>query len=201
MNHHIKQNFENIRNLITQIEASNRQGKMLIFEEAVEKVILSILEKTDAGGQILFIGNGGSAAIASHMATDFWKNIGLKAMAFNDSVLLTCISNDHGYKYVFEKSIETFGTSSDILIAISSSGRSENILRGVQAAQAKGITVITLSGFKPDNPLRTMGHINFYVPESNYGHVECTHHILCHSFINVILSMNSKMQEKAVLYE
>ena len=196
---HIKQNFEDIRNLLGQIEATSKHGDTIVFEEAIEKVVHLLLEKVDAGGQILFIGNGGSSAIASHMAIDFWKNAGVKAMAFNDSVLLTCIGNDYGYKHVFEKPIEIFATPQDVLIAISSSGESENIIRGVQAAVAKGITVVTLSGFKPNNALRSMGGINFYVPATHYGHVECAHHVLCHSLVNVILSKNKKIQEKVAL--
>ena len=96
----------------------------------------------------MFIGNGASVAISSHMATDYWINGGIRAVAFNDSSLLTCISNDYGYKYVFEKSIEMFADNGDILFAISSSGKSENIcIKGVHTAKARECNAITLSGF------------------------------------------------------
>ena len=93
------------------------------------------------------------------MAIDFWKNGGIKAISFNDGPQLTCIGNDYGYKHVFEKPIEMFTDFGDILVAISSSGRSENILLGVQAAKLKGCRIITLSGFDENNPLSSMGGI------------------------------------------
>jgi D-sedoheptulose 7-phosphate isomerase len=135
----------------------------------------------------MFIGNGASVAISSHMATDCWKNGGIRAVAFNDGSLLTCISNDYGYKYVFEKPIEMFADNGDILIAISSSGKSENILKGVHTAKSKECNVITLSGFKDDNPLSVMGDYNFYVPSQEYGPVEIIHHSICHSILDSII--------------
>ena len=135
------------------------------------------------------------------MATDFWKNAGIKAISFNDSVLLTCLSNDEGYKHVFEKSIQMFAHPADILIAISSSGRSENIIRGVDAMRQKGAKVITCTGFAQDNPLRPKGEINFYVPATHYGHVEVVHHALCHCLIDVIIANKPKLAERALLHE
>ena len=85
------------------------------------------------------------------MSTDYWKNGGMRAIAFNDAALLTCLSNDCGYENVFGKSVEMFADEGDILVAISSSGKSENILNGVHAARKMGAHVVTLSGFKSDN--------------------------------------------------
>src|SRR3989338_10285965 len=98
-----------------------------------------VIKHARYGGKLLFIGNGASASIASHMAVDFWKNAGIKAFSFNDAVTLTCLSNDYGYRHVFEKPICVFGDKKDLLIAISSSGQSENILRAAIAAKEKGI--------------------------------------------------------------
>lgn len=133
--------------------------------------------------RIFLIGNGGSAAIASHIATDFTKNGGLTALAFNDTSLLTCYANDFGYEEVFSKAIHFHCIPDDCLIAISSSGKSENILNGVDQAREMGMEVITLSGFKPDNPLRFLGDVNFYVPSDSYGHVEITHLAILHSMV------------------
>ena len=144
-----------------------------------------------SGQKIIFIGNGGSAAISSHMAIDFWKNGGMKAISFNDGPQLTCIGNDYGYKHVFEKPIEMFADSGDILIAISSSGKSENILLGVQAAGLKGCRIITLSGFDENNPLSSIGEFNFYVPSKSYGPVEVIHHSICHCIIDTIMKGKS----------
>ena len=135
----------------------------------------------------MFIGNGASASIASHMSTDYWKNGDMRAIAFNDAALLTCLSNDCGYENVFGKSVEMFADEGDILVAISSSGQSESILNGVRAAKKLGVHVVTLSGFSLDNPLRRMGEINFYVPDSAYGSVEILHLSVCHCILDIII--------------
>lgn len=157
------------------------------FDDAVSKVVEIAMQNANEKRTVYFIGNGGSAAISSHMAVDFWKNGGIKALAFSDGPLLTCVSNDYGYQHVFEKPVEMFAKDGDILFAISSSGRSENILLGVQAAREKGCAVITLSGFDNDNPLSFAGDINFYVPSSSYGTVEVLHHSICHCIFDSIL--------------
>ena len=157
------------------------------FFHGINNVCSLIRLKADSGRKLMFIGNGASAAISSHMATDCWKNGGIRAVAFNDGPLLTCVSNDYGYKYVFEKPIEMFADNGDILFAISSSGKSENILKGVHAAKSKECNVITLSGFKDDNPLSVMGDYNFFVPSQHYGSVEIIHHAICHSILDSII--------------
>ncbi len=201
MREKIKQNRETLKQLLDRVEATDRKGIFLTVDEALESVVNLILARAQAGGKVILIGNGGSAAIASHMATDFWKNAGIKAISFNDSVLLTCLSNDEGYNHVFEKSIEMFAHPQDILIAISSSGRSENIIRGVEAIRQKGAKVVTYTGFASDNPLRPKGEINFYVPVKHYGHVEVIHHALCHCLIDVIIANKPKLAERALLHE
>ncbi|MFA5100157.1 MAG: SIS domain-containing protein, partial [Candidatus Omnitrophota bacterium] len=138
-----------------------------------------------------------SASISSHMAADFWKNGGIKAVAFNDAVLLSCVSNDFGYKHVFEKPVGMFAEARDILIAISSSGKSENILAAVQMARKRGCKVITLSGFAENNPLRSSGDVNFYVPYSAYGPVEVVHHSICHCILDTIVSVREKEPSNA----
>ncbi len=187
MIHKVKQIREELNGLLEKICASEKQGNIIDTDEAIASSVEIILKSSSAGGKVIFIGNGGSAAIASHMAVDFWKNAKVKAIAFNDASLLTCLSNDLGYEHVFDKPIETFGQEQDALIAISSSGRSKNILNAVEAANKKGMNVITLSGFRHDNPLRSMGDINIYVPSQDYGHVEVAHHYICHCFVNIIL--------------
>jgi len=179
--------FDDLTAILSAVEASLWGGEAISLSDGLERTIDIILKRTGAGRKVIFIGNGGSAAIASHQAVDYWKNGGLRAIAFNDSSLLTCLSNDYGYPHVFEKSIEMFSDAGDVLIAISSSGKSENILRGTKAAVEKGCDVITMSGFKPDNPLRSRGSVNFYAPSSSYGHVEITHLALCHYLIDTII--------------
>ncbi len=179
--------FPELAAVLQRTEASLADRKSASLAEGLEAAIRLVTEQTRAGRKVIFIGNGGSAAIASHQAVDYWKNGGMRAIAFNDSSLLTCISNDYGYQHVFEKPIEMFAERGDVLIAISSSGRSDNILRGCKAGQAGGCRLITLSGFNPDNALRSMGLVNFYVPSHSYGHVEIAHLALSHCIVDTII--------------
>ncbi len=182
-----KNYFASLGQVMTEITVSMAGADPASFHDGMEAACHLILTQSKVGKKLMFIGNGASASIASHMSTDFWKNGGMKATAFNDSSLLTCIGNDYGYKHVFEKPIEMFAEPGDILIAISSSGKSENILRGAQAARGKGCEIITMSGFQKGNPLSQLGDINFYVPANGYGPVEILHTAICHGILDVIM--------------
>lgn len=186
MKDNFKKYYSSMKDMLGSISVNVQDGGPCTFEEAMELTANKILDMHGAGKKMMFVGNGASAAISSHMATDFWKTNGIRAMAFNDPAGLTCISNDYGYSHVFEKPLEMFADPGDILIAISSSGQSENILKAAVAARKKRVAVVTLSGFNEDNPLSQMGDINFYVPSHNYGFVEVVHHAICHSLIDVI---------------
>lgn len=139
------------------------------------------------GSKIFLIGNGGSSAIAEHMAIDLTKNAGLRALAISGSPMLTTFSNDFGYEKVFQKAIESLGDKQDLLIAISSSGSSANILNGCRAARKMKMKVITFSGFKADNPLRKNGEINFWVDSRAFGYVEIIHNLLIHYLNDAII--------------
>ncbi len=186
MNKYAKDYYKHLADLMNSIKFISRERDSIGFYDGIKKVSNLILSQADSGCKLMFIGNGASAAMSSHMSTDFWKNCGIRALAFNDSSLLTCLGNDFGYEYIFEKSIEMFADRGDILVAISSSGRSENVIRGVNSARLKGCSVITLSGFKDDNPLYSAGDFNFYVPAHEYGPVEVIHHSICHCILNAV---------------
>ncbi len=179
--------FKELSRLFSKIETTGKMGSPIDISNAINKAIDLIKRESSAGNKIMFIGNGGSASIASHMAIDFWKNGRMKAVCFNDSAQLTCLGNDFGFEHVFEKPVQFFAEPGDILVAISSSGRSEDILRGVKAARLKKCSVITMSGFDKDNPLRKLGDLNFYAPAKSYGLVEITHLTLCHFFLDTII--------------
>jgi len=180
--------YETLRRLTKNITVTNKAGKDLGFNPGFGKAVSLITICGKRGKKLIFIGNGASASIASHMAADFWKNSGIRATAFNDAALLTCISNDFGYNQVFKKPIEMFANSGDILVAISSSGESENIIKGTRMALLKGCKVISMSGFNKNNALHSLGDINFYVPSSSYGQVEVAHHSICHCLLDTIVS-------------
>ena len=182
-----KDYYQDLLNTIQTVKVADKKGNSLDFYKGIERAAELVIDHREAGHKLIFIGNGASASISSHMSTDFWKNGGIKAVAFNDPSLLTCVSNDFGYKHVFEKPVEMFADKGDILFAISSSGKSENILRAVQSAKLRGCKIITLSGFKRHNPLSLLGDFNFYVPSGSYGPVEIIHHSICHCILDVIL--------------
>lgn len=177
-----------LRRLTQDITVTDKTGRTLALQPGFEKIISLLNACGKRKGKLMFIGNGASASISSHMAVDFWKHAGIKATAFNDASLLTCVSNDYGYEQVFAKPIEMFSDRGDILVAISSSGKSANILRAVKMARLRGVKIITLTGFSERNPLRRLGDINFYVPADRYSHVEVMHHSICHYLLDIIVS-------------
>ncbi len=181
--------FKKISDLLIKAEATDRKGTRLNLGDAFQAALQVIMEENK---KIMVIGNGGSAAIASHVHNDLCHACGLQAMVFNDSSQLTALSNDHGYQHVFEIPIDLWASRGDLLIAISSSGKSENILRGAKAAQVKGCEVITLSGFSSDNPLRQLGNINFYVASNNYGEVEISHMSIVHYLTDCAMKLRTK---------
>lgn len=164
-------------------EVTRKSGTSVPFQAALGEALALIRKSCRSGRKIIFIGNGGSAAIAAHMAIDYWKNGGFPALTFNEPSLLTCISNDYGYEWVFDKPVRRFASAGDVLVAISSSGKSPNILNGVKAGRDTKCRVITLSGFGADNPLRRTGDLNFYVKSHSYGVVEIAHLSILHSIL------------------
>ena len=130
--------------------------------EFIKKSISLINECKKKQGKIIIVGNGGSAAIASHVSVDFVKAAGIKSINFNEADLITCFANDYGYENWVAEAIKAYSDPNDLLIAISSSGMSKNIINGVFQAKKIGNQIITLSGFNKNNELKKMGNINFW---------------------------------------
>ncbi|MDA0261658.1 MAG: SIS domain-containing protein, partial [Proteobacteria bacterium] len=145
MKHRVKSYFSTLLRAQEESVVTCANGVPLSLDRFFETAIEWARRVHATGGKVMFIGNGGSATIASHMAIDFTKNGGIRSLAFNDSAALTCLGNDLGYENVFAKQIEMLATSKDLLVAISSSGSSPNILNGVRAARTAGCEVITMS--------------------------------------------------------
>lgn len=137
--------------------------------------------------QVFFIGNGGSSAIASHMTADFMKNGGMNTYSLYDSAVTTCMGNDFGYEYIFSKPMEFLVKENDLVVAISSSGNSDNIINAIKIARDKGADIITLTGFKQDNKLKQLGDINVYVPIERYGIVESIHNLVLQQVVDLIM--------------
>jgi D-sedoheptulose 7-phosphate isomerase len=181
--------FTSLTRYLNDTVVTSAGGEPLALSEAVNQVMRQALQAHAAGNKLIFVGNGGSAAIASHMATDYSKNGDIRSVALNDSSMLTCLGNDLGYDRVFAKQIELHARPGDLVIAISSSGRSANILNAVKAARASGCAVVTLSGFTAGNPLRGLGDINFYIASDRYGFVEIGHLTICHAILDFICGL------------
>lgn len=188
--------FRQLADLSENFQATDKQSQPLSFAEGISRAAELVYQQTQQQKKVMFIGNGGSAAVASHQAIDYWRNGGFQAMAFNDGALLTCIGNDFGYEQVFSKSIAMFSQPGDVLFAISSSGQSANILAGARQGEQSGCYVITLSAFKPDNPLRQLGDLNFYVPTIAYGYAEITHLCICHCILDGLMKGSLPESEK-----
>ncbi|MBU1858251.1 MAG: SIS domain-containing protein [Verrucomicrobia bacterium] len=137
---------------------------------------------------IFLIGNGASASMASHVAADLAKNAHVHTEVFTDLALITAIANDISFEEVFAEPLRRRLRPGDILVAISSSGKSANILSAVQATKKLGGRVITLSAMNADNPLRKEGELNFYIPAQSYGMAETCHAALLHFWIDKIVS-------------
>ena len=133
------------------------------------------LNKIKKKQKIILCGNGGSAAISSHVAVDITKNLKTRAINFNEADFITCYANDYGHENWMSEAIKSYGDRNDILILISSSGNSKNVCKAAKTAKKKGIFVITFSGFFKNNPLSRLGKINFWVDSKNYNIVEITH--------------------------
>jgi D-sedoheptulose 7-phosphate isomerase len=186
----------NLEEIQKEFIVTNRAGKGFDLQNGMRLALEEIVATSKYKKKLIFIGNGGSAAIASHQAVDYWKNGGIPSIAFNDASLLTCIGNDCGFENLFAQPMARFAEKDDLLLAISSSGKSPNILNGVKKAKEMGCRVLTFSGFSVANPLRSMGDVNFYVPSSAYGLVEVSHLSLIHSLLREVIYLNPKANKK-----
>ncbi len=177
--------FDELGRALTAVRVSDVEGRPLDIKAGFEWLADTAHATHKAGNKVVLIGNGGSAAIASHHAIEFLKNGGIRATSLNDPAALTCLSNDLGYTNVFSEQLKMQGLPGDLLIAISSSGQSVNILKAAEVARNNGMKIATFSGFQPDNLLRGRGDVNFYVNSNQYGFVEVAHHALIQAILDI----------------
>lgn len=177
--------FDELGRSLSTVRVSDGEGRPLDMKVGFEWVADTARTTHASGNKVVLIGNGGSAAIASHHAIEFLKNGGIRALALNDPAALTCLSNDLGYANVFSEQLKIQGNPGDFLLAISSSGQSVNILKAVEVARANRMKIATFSGFQPDNLLRGRGEVNFYVNSNQYGFVEVAHHALIQAILDI----------------
>lgn len=167
-----------LASVIGSAQATDRSGSTIDTEDAVRRCLEILRGLRERGGCLFLAGNGGSAAIASHAATDFINAGRIRAMTLHESSLMTCMANDFGYENAFARILSAYARPADVLIAISSSGASPNIRNAAARARELGGSVVTLSGFAAGNPLRTQGDVNIWANSSDYGLVELSHQFM-----------------------
>lgn len=166
-------------------------GHGIISSDQGLSICLELLIKAkEKKASVYVIGNGGSAAVASHIVNDFVNQAALKALTLHDAALLTCMANDYGFEHCYANVLKKIASADDILIAISSSGQSKDIINASAAMHDSGGQVITLSGFQDQNPLRLLGDANVWLNSSNYGEVEIGHLFWLHAIADELGRLN-----------
>ena len=187
-----------LNRLMETIDVQDGHGTHLSLDAGGSAVSRMLTTAKAQGQKVMVVGNGGSAAIASHIQNDICKALGTRSLVFTEQPLLTALANDDGYETAYESMVNLWAQAGDLLIAISSSGRSPNILRAVKAAKAATCQVVTLSGFGADNPLRFLGDVNFYVASSSYGLVETTHAALGQYFTDAVKNTAAPQKKEKI---
>jgi D-sedoheptulose 7-phosphate isomerase len=172
------------------LAVTTSDGASLPLAEGFRRWVELAHEGAVRGHHIYFVGNGASAMMASHFAADACKNGHLGASAFNDASLVTAIGNDVAFDEIFALPLTRLARAGDLLIAISSSGNSPNILRALEAARSVPMHAVTLTGKRADNRARSCGDLNFYVPADRYGWVECAHQLILHYWLDQYLNLH-----------
>ena len=177
--------------VLKKICVTDRQEVELHIHEGLKSWCDLTLKVQENENTMYLIGNGASATMASHMAADFSKNCECRSMAFNDIALMTAISNDISYEQCFATPLFRFAKKDDLLVTISSSGNSSNIINAIKTARELDLGVVTLSGLSSDNISRKLGDLNFYLPAQTYGLVESCHQVLLHCWLDTFLEIKS----------
>ena len=169
-------------------KVTDGNGQDMSFNEGLELWAVQarrVQQETD--GLLFFCGNGASATMAEHMSHDWFQNAVVNTQTCAETSHITAISNDLTYEDVFAYRINRILSDRDILVTISSSGNSPNVVKAIEAARGRGSFIITLSGKGTDNKSRKMGDLNFYVPLQTYGLVESAHAVLLHGALDYFL--------------
>jgi D-sedoheptulose 7-phosphate isomerase len=170
-----------LNSVIISTQVTDASGNRLDTEASILQVLDLLRDLRRRNGSLYLVGNGGSAAVASHSVTDFLHVARLRAMTLHDASLITCMANDYGYDNAFARILSTLAQPGDALIAISSSGKSPNICNAAAKVRELGGSVVTLSGFASDNPLRSLGNFNIWLNSRDFGMVEIGHQFVLHN--------------------
>ena len=151
----------------------------------IDKSVELIQECKKNKGKTYIVGNGGSSSIASHVSVDFAKVANVPSNTFNNANLITCFANDYGHENWIKEAIKAYTQKNDILILISSSGNSKNIINAAKYCNENNIPLITFSGFDKENNLAKLGNINIHINSKNYNYIEMSHHIILVSIVDI----------------
>lgn len=158
--------------------------------EAIQRLVLVLAERLRAGHKILLFGNGGSAADAQHLAAEFvnrfsFERPALAAIALTtDTSVLTSIANDRNFTEVFARQIEALGRPGDVAIGLSTSGRSVNVLRGIEAAKQLGLLTVGFTG--EGGKLAEVVELPFVVPSRSTPRIQEVHIMLGHALCELV---------------
>ncbi|MBT5399415.1 SIS domain-containing protein [bacterium] len=188
MKYLIKNRLEQFKGTVVSTEISNEENLKFSLEDGLNKIYKLLLNLKNKKGNLYIIGNGGSAAIASHAVIDFMNVANISAHTLHDSASLTCMANDYGYENAFSRMLNIIIKKEDMLIIISSSGKSKNMINAGKIVKEIGSILITLSGFNSKNTLRTLGDINIWSNSEDYGIVEVTHQFILHNLADRFLN-------------
>ena len=190
MNKNLNTYFNEINKNALNISITNINGIEIEESLAYQNIYNELYALQETSGVLHFIGNLASASRASHFGLDYFKAGEIRTNTFNDLSALTAYGNDISFDEVFAFPISRILKEKDMLVAVSSSGNSPNIVRGLEAARDQGSFLLTLSGMKSDNKIRKMGDINMFFPEMDYGPTECAHTIMLHHILDTFVARN-----------
>ena len=174
--------------------------KQSLFETDVSDKLIEMKQKLlkikNEGNKVIIAGNGGSAAISSHVTVDFTKQGGIRTVNFNESDLITCFANDYGYERWIEKAVDFYADKNDTLVLISSSGKSKNMINACKAAKRKKIKVISLTGHSKNNPLSKITNLSLWINSKAYNFIENTHQIWLLTICDLIIGQREYPAKK-----
>ena len=185
-------NIENLNAVLLHLSVRDRAGKEVEPDSAFLSWKNLTLRARENRKTVYLIGNGASASMASHIAADLAKNARVRTEVFTDLSLITAVGNDLSYEDVFAEPLRIKMTEGDMLIAISSSGQSPNVIKAIQEATRLGGLVITLSAMKRNNTLQSQGILNFYVPAESYGMAETSHAAILHYWVDQMVATKTE---------
>lgn len=188
MKNFISEYMNSIYSALENTKVTDKMGELILFQDALDEWADKALSIRDEyNGLIFFCGNGASATMAEHMSHDWFQNAQINTTTCSETAHITAVANDYSFDNIFSYRIGRILSDKDMLVTISSSGNSPNIVKALEMGRKKGAYLVTLSGKEPDNKSRKLGDLNFYVPLPTYGLVESAHALILHAVLDNFL--------------